>query len=150
MPGTYSNLNVHIVFSTKNRDAIITPELENELYPYIAGIIKGEGAILLKIGGTENHVHLVIRLKPTHGIPDVLKKIKANSSKWMNDRKKINGRFSWQTGYGIFAVSESQLPQTIKYVSNQKEHHRQISFKAEFIRILEKNKINYDTKYLWD
>ena len=150
MAGTYSNLNFHVVFSTKNRDPIITDELEEELYRYIAGIIKGEGAILLKIGGTENHVHLVIRLKPIHFIPDMLKKIKANASKWINDHQKINGRFSWQVGYGIFSVSESQLPHTIQYVGNQKEHHLRITFKEEFIRLLEKNGIQYDPEYLWE
>jgi len=150
MAGTFSNLNFHIIFSTKHRDAVITPELEKELYPYIAGIIKGEGAILLKIGGTENHVHLIARLKPTHDIPDILKKIKANSSKWINKQQKINGRFSWQLGYGIFSVSESQLPNTIKYVGNQKEHHHRATFKEEFIRFLEKNGIQYDLEHIWE
>ena len=98
MAGTYSNLNYHVVFSTKNRDPLISPALEQELYPYIAGIIKGEEGILLKIGGTENHVHLVIRLKPRNSIPDMLQKIKGNSSKWINEHKKINSRFSWQGG----------------------------------------------------
>jgi len=150
MPGTYSNLNFHVVFSTKNRDAIIVSELEEELYRYIAGIVKGEGANLLKIGGTENHVHIVVRLKPTYSIPDILKHIKANSSKWINDRQKIHGRFSWQAGYGIFSISESQLPHTIEYVGNQKQHHQRISFKEEFVGFLEKNGIQYDKKYLWE
>ncbi len=149
MAGTYSNLNFLVVFSTKNRDPIITPALEQELYPYIAGIIKGEEGILLKIGGTENHVHLVLRLKPRHVIPDILKKIKANSSKWINEHKKINGRFSWQSGYGIFSVSKSQLPQTIQYVGNQKKHHQRVTFKEEFIGFLEKNGIQYDLEHIW-
>jgi putative transposase len=149
MAGTYYNLNFHVVFSTKNRDPIITPELEQELYPYVAGIIKGEEGILLKIGGTENHVHLLLRLKPRHVIPDMLKKIKANSSKWINEHKKIVGRFSWQGGYGIFSVSESQLPKTIEYVENQKKHHQRVTFKDEFIGFLEKNGIQYDPEHIW-
>ncbi len=149
MAGTYSNLNFHVVFSTKNRDPIISPALEQELYPYIAGIIKGEEGILLKIGGTENHVHLVTRFKPRHVIPDMLQKIKANSSKWINEHKKINSRFSWQGGYGIFSVSESQLPRTIEYVGNQKKHHQQVTFKEEFIGFLEKNGVQYDPEHIW-
>jgi REP element-mobilizing transposase RayT len=128
---------------------MITAELEKELFRYIAGIIKGEEGILLEIGGTEDHIHLVLRLKPRHVIPDILKKIKANSSKWINDNKKITGRFSWQAGYGIFSVSESQLSNTIKYVGNQKEHHRRLSFEDEFIRMLNKNNIEYDLEFLW-
>lgn len=150
MAGTFSNLNFHVVFSTKNRDDLIFPELEEELYRYISGIIKGEEAVLLKLGGIQNHVHLVIRLKPRHLIPDIIKKIKAHSSKWINKHEKINGRFSWQVGYGVFSVSESQLPHTIEYVENQKKHHQRMTFKEEFVGFLEKNGIQYENKYLWD
>ncbi len=150
MAGTYSSLNFHVVFSTKNRDNIIASKLEAELQRYIAGIIQGEDAVLLKIGGTENHVHLLVRLKPRHSIPDILKRIKANSSKWINDCNKSDGRFSWQVGYGIFSVSESQLPRVLEYVANQKKRHRNITFEEEFIQLLEKHEIGYEIKYVWD
>ncbi len=149
MAGTYSNLNFHVVFSTKNRDSIITSKLEAELNRYIGGIIQGEGALLLKIGGTENHVHLVIKLKPRHSIPDILKRIKANSSKWINDHQKIDVPFSWQSGYGIFSVSESQLPHVLEYVANQKKRHHNKTFKEEFVQLLEKHEIEYENEYVW-
>ena len=150
MGGTYSNLNYHIVFSTKGRRTLITPKLENELYQYIAGIIRGEGATLLKIGGTNDHIHLVIKLKPIHSIPDLLKRIKANSSKWINENKKIGTHFSWQTGYGIFSISESQMPVVLQYVATQNKHHQSKSFKEEYIQLLEKHRSEYELKYLWE
>ena len=149
MAGTYSNLIFHIVFSTKNREAIIGSNTEVELYQYITGIVQGEKAGLLKINGTNNHVHLIVKMKPTHSIPDIIKRIKANSSKWMNKHRKINRRFSWQSGYGIFSISESQLPQVIKYVADQKKHHKHRSFKEELLQLLDKHRIDYDPKYLW-
>ncbi len=150
MARTYANLIYHIVFSTKNRDPLIKPELEVELYKYIGGIINGEGAILLKIGGTENHIHLATRLKQTHSIPDFSRKIKANSSKWINENNKTDSRFSWQGGYGIFSVSESQLENLIDYIANQKKHHHRKEFKEEFIQLLEKHKVKYELEYLWE
>ena len=150
MAGTYSNLNFHIIFSTKDRENKITSKLEEELHRYISGIAQGENAILLKIGGTENHVHLVIKLKPRHSIPDILKRIKANSSKWINDHQKIDNRFAWQVGYGIFSVSESQLPHVLEYVANQKKRHHHKTFQEEFIQLLEKHGIEYELEYLWE
>ncbi len=149
MAGTHSNLLNHIVFSTKGRLNLISGAFEEELYRYITGIIQGEGAKLFKIGGTENHIHIVTKLKPSHFIPDFLKRIKANSSKWINDHNKIEGRFSWQVGYGIFSVSESQLPYVVSYVENQKSHHKHQLFEDEFVQLLDKHGIDYDPKYLW-
>ncbi|MDM8523394.1 IS200/IS605 family transposase [Desulfococcaceae bacterium HSG8] len=148
--GTYANLIFHIVFGTKNRVPMITPKLETELYPYIGGITREEDGIMLSINGTEDHVHIVAKLKPRHSIPEILKRIKGNSSKWINDNKKIGGRFSWQIGYGIFSVSESQLPSVLGYVANQKKHHQKKTFEEEFIQLLEKHGIEYDPKYLWE
>jgi putative transposase len=150
IPGTYSNLIFHVVFSTKDRVPLINEMLENELHRYITGIIHGEGAVLFKIGGTENHIHIVMKLRPRHFIPDLLKRIKANSSKWINDHHKIEGRFSWQVGYGVFSVSESQLAHIIAYVENQKTHHCHRTFEEEFVQFLEKHGIEYDSKYLWN
>jgi len=150
MPGTYSNLNVHIVFSTKRREPLINASLEPELHRYIAGIISNEGGQVLAINGTKDHLHIVVKLKPKHVVPDLLKKIKANSSKWVNDHRKIDGRYSWQVGYGIFSVSQSQLNKVILYVKNQKQHHQTKTFQDELVILLEKNGIDYDPTYLWD
>ncbi len=144
-----ANLIFHIVFGTKNRIPMITPKLAIELYPYIGGVTRGEDGIPLAINGTEDHVHLVVKLKPRHSIPEILKRIKGNSSKWINDNMKISSHFSWQIGYGIFSMSESRLPRVLEYVANQKRHHRKKTFEEEFIQLLEKHGIEYDPKYLW-
>jgi putative transposase len=150
MAGTYHNLIYHVVFSTKNREPMISPQIEEELHRYIAGILQGEGAVLLEIGGTENHVHIVARLKPMHSIPELLRRIKANSTKWINNKQKTQDRFSWQIGYGIFSVSESQLAPVVDYVANQKQHHRKRSFKEELIQLLRRHRIEYEDKYVWN
>ena len=150
MPGTHSNILFHIVFSTKRRYPIIHEALEPELYQYISGIISGEGGHVLAINGTPDHIHIIVRLKPKHIIPDLLRRIKANSSKWLNEHRKIKGKFSWQTGYGIFSVSESQLGAVISYVGNQKGHHREKTFQVEFVGMLDKHGVDYDPQYLWD
>ncbi len=150
MGNTYSNLNYHIVFSTKYRDSLIHQSIEDELYLYIGGIIRDEEGILLEIGGTENHIHLVIKLKPAHFIPDILRLIKGSSSRWINNHKKTEMYFSWQTGYGAFSVSKAELPQIQAYVCRQKEHHGHYSYKDEFIQLLDRYEIEYNPEHTWD
>ena len=150
MPGTHSKLLFYIVFSTKRRFPIIDDHFEPELHTYMTGIISGEVGHVLSINGTKDHLHIIVRLKPRHVVPDLMRKVKANSSKWVNDNRKIDAKFSWQVGYGIFSISESQLGKVVSYVANQKIHHRNCSFKDEFIGLLGKHGINYDEQYLWD
>ena len=150
MPGTHSSLLLHIVFSTKHRYPMIHESFDPELYKYIVGIVSGEGGYVLAINGASDHIHIVLCLKPKHSIPDLLRKIKANSSKWINENRKADGKFGWQTGYGVFSISESQLSKVITYVANQKAHHREKSFQVEFTGFLEKHNIDYDAQYLWD
>jgi REP element-mobilizing transposase RayT len=150
VPSTYTNLLYHIISSTKNRIPLISEDWGEELYRYIGGIIRGEGGIQIEIGGDNDHVHIVAKLKPTHSVSEMLAKIKANSSKWANDHKMKMRKFGWQEGYAAFTVSESQLPALIKYVRNQKEHHRKQTFQEELIALLERYGISYDPKYLWD
>lgn len=149
MSDTKYSLIYHIVFSTKERFPSINKFFEKDLYNYIGAIIRNKEGILLEIGGTANHVHLALKLKPTHSIPDLLQAIKSNSSKWINENKKTVGLFSWQVGYGIFSISESLLPKVIDYIKNQKEHHRKRSFEEEFELLLNKHEIEYSPKYLW-
>ena len=150
MSHTYSAMTVHIVFSTKNRAPIIDPSIEDELYLYLSGIIESRGAVLYKIGGIEDHIHIVIRIKPTLSIPELLRYIKTSSAKWVNDHHKIKGHFNWQIGYGIFTVSESQLDRVIAYVNNQKKHHHHKTYKTEFVQLLKKHNVDYDPQYIWD
>jgi putative transposase len=150
MAQSLTNLLYHLVFSTKHRQPLIVPNLRPELYKYLGGIIRGEGGILLEIGGMPDHVHLVAKLKADVSVADMLRRIKANSSKWVNQQRKQRQRFSWQAGYGAFTVSQSQLTAVGKYVHTQEEHHRKKSFQEEFLQLLKKHHIEYDERYLWD
>ena len=150
MSSTYTKLLYHIVYSTKHRKTLITPELEPPLYAYIGGIVRGEGGTLLEIGGIPDHVHLVTRLKAHPSVAGFIKVFKSKASKWVNERSDQATRFSWQVGYGAFTVSASQLAHVRQYVRNQKEHHRTISFQEEFIALLEKHDVEYDERYIWD
>ncbi len=149
MANTYSNLLYHLVFSTKQRLPLILPEWQSELYQYIGGIIRNERGSLIEIGGTSDHVHLIVKLKTEMILSDLLRHIKGGSSKWLNERLGNQSRFAWQDGYGAFTVSESQLGKLIEYVRNQEEHHRIKTFQEEYLDFLKHNAIEYDEKYLW-
>ena len=149
MAGTYTNLLYHIVFSTKNRLPLITPQLKEDLYAYMGGIVRGEGGTLLEINGMPDHVHLLVKLKPTTAISDFLRVLKANSSKWANEKKRLR-KLGWQEGYAAFTVSESQSPRVRNYIRNQEEHHGKQDYKSELLSLLKKHRVEYDERYLWD
>lgn len=149
MPSTYSNLLYHIVFSTKDRERLITEDIKEELYRYMAGITREEGGSLLEIGGIEDHVHLLAKFKPSIAVSDMLRLIKTNSSKWLHEEKE-NLRFGWQEGYAAFSVSESQAIAVRRYIRNQAAHHRRQSFQEEFVSMLERHGVEYDPRFLWE
>ena len=149
MSANYTNLLYHLVFSTKGRIPLITDEIREPLYQYIGGIVRSEGGALLEIGGIEDHIHLLVRLKPTLALSDAVRLIKSNSSKWLNDGSYVRD-FRWQTGYGAFTVSKSMMESVRRYIRNQPEHHRKQTFKAEFVDLLKLNNVDYNKKYLWD
>jgi REP element-mobilizing transposase RayT len=148
--GTYTNLLYHFVFSTKNRIPLISENVQQDLYSYIGGIVRGEGGTLLEIGGISDHVHLLAKLKPTKSISEILNRIKSKSSKWMNEEKMKTRKFGWQDGYGAFSVSESQIASVRRYIRSQEQHHQRQSFQDEFRALLEKQGIEYEERYLWD
>lgn len=148
MSQSFTNLLYHIVFSTKDRRPIITPDYEPRLYEYIGGIIKGTGGIALGINGTEDHVHVLTKLRPDRALSDVLRDLKCNASGWMHDVFPEVRDFSWQRGYGAFTVSQSNVEEVRRYLQRQKEHHRKFSSRDEFIQILNLNRIEYDKRYL--
>lgn len=150
MASTYTNLLYHIVFSTKERRRFITPALRDDLYSYIGGIIRGGKGIQLEIGGMPDHLHLLVKLPPTLSISDALRLIKANPSKWVREQRDQSRAFGWQTGYGAFSVSESQMPAVRLYIQRQEQHHRTTTFQEELVALLEKNRIEFDRRYLWD
>jgi putative transposase len=149
MSSTLTNLLYHVVFSTKNRDPIITKPIRGELYKYMGGIVRGEGGTLLEIGGMPDHVHLVVRFKAEPSVATMVKIVKSKSSKWLNEQPKRPGRFEWQRGYAAFTVSVSQLEPVRAYVRNQEQHHRRKMFQDELRLMLEKHGMEYDERYLW-
>ena len=149
MSSSLTNLLYHIVFSTKNREPLITGELAGDLYPYIGGIVQSKGGILLAVGGMPCHLHLLVKIKPVDAVADFVRVVKSNSSKWINDNRRIDGLFAWQTGYGAFSVSESQVSTVRDYIGKQYEHHRFKPFQEEYADFLKKNGIEYDERYVW-
>ncbi len=150
MPGTYTNLLYHIIFSTKQRRPLIGAALRDELYRYMGGIIRGEGGSLLEVGGMPDHMHLLAKLKPTTSISDLLRRLKANSSRWANAEKLRLRKLGWQDGYAAFTVSQSQVPRLVAYIRGQENHHRVADFKTELVLLLTRHAVQYDERYLWD
>ena len=148
MAGTYTNLLYHIVFSTKERRQLITPAIEDPLYNYIGGIIRGLEGVQLEIGGVSDHIHILAKLKPTISLSNAVRDIKANSSKWLNEKSKLY-KVAWQDGFAAFTVSESQAERIMRYIQNQKVHHKRKTFQEELLELLVKNRVEYDERYLW-
>lgn len=130
MPGTYSQLLLHVVFSTKGRAPWITVEIAERLYPYIGGIVRAEKGVLYDIGGMEDHVHMYLRWRPNGSVSDLMRIVKARSSKWIHDEFPALREFAWQEGYSVFSVSKSQEEAVTKYVKGQAEHHKESRFQV--------------------
>jgi putative transposase len=150
MASTFTHLIFHVVFSTKERRKLITPELQTNLYPYMGGITRQEKASLLAIGGVADHVHLLLRTKPDIALADLLRILKANSSKWAKEQCGMREWFGWQTGYGAFTVSKTRLEDVRSYIEHQAEHHHKRTFQEEFLQMLKAHDIEYDPRYVWD
>jgi len=150
MPGTYSQILLHIVFSTKERRPWLTPDVTDQLYPYLGGIVRGNKGTLFAIGGAEDHVRLYLRWRTDEALSDLMRVLKADSSKWVHDTFPKLGRFTWQTGYAVFSVSKSQEPAVKKYIAGQAAHHRRVDFKLELLRLLRAHEIEFDERYVFD
>ena len=148
MGDSYTNLLYHIVFSTKDRRPLITPDYEVRLYDYIGGTIRDLGGISLALNGTDDHLHLLAKLRPDAALSNVLRKLKANASGWMHRVFPRLEDFTWQRGYGAFTVSQSHVPKVSDYIARQKLHHQKTSFRDEFIQFLIANEIEFDRRYL--
>jgi putative transposase len=149
MSGTYCNLLYHVIFSTKNRYPLITAAIKTDLHPYMGGIIREREGIALAIGGMPDHVHLLLKIKPKFALSDVVRDVKAVSSKWINETKGGLHKFGWQDGFAAFTVSQSQIDVIRHYIENQEEHHRSRDFKAELLAHFAKNHLEYDEATLW-
>ena len=150
MPNTYTQLYIQFVFAVKYRDSLIKREWKDDLYRYITGIVQHNKSKILAIGGMSDHIHIFIGYKPTIAIPDIVKDIKLASSSWINDNKLTSHRFNWQEGHGAFSYRLRDVDEICRYIQNQQEHHRKISFKDEYVNLLKDFSIAYEEKYLFD
>ena len=150
MPQSLSKVLLHVVFSTKNREKTIPSHLRSALHAYLAGICRARGSEAFRVGGTDDHVHLACTLPRILTMAKLVEEIKKPSSIWMKQQEGGVQHFSWQSGYGIFSLGQSQLQTLLQYIDNQEEHHRTKSFKDELLELLEKYGVDYDEKYLWD
>jgi len=150
MPQSLSSLLVPLVFSTKNREAYITTEIEPELHAYVAAVFRECHSPALIINGTANHLHTLFTLSRTVTVAGVVEEVKKRSSKWAKTKGGLHKGFQWQSGYGAFSVSQSNVAAVKKYIVGQKEHHRRKTFEEEYRSFLEKYGIAYDERYVWD
>ncbi len=147
---TYTQIYIQTVFAVKHRGSLIDNSWEERLYQYITGIVQNKGQKMLAINGIPNHTHLFIGMKPTCCLSDLLREIKKTSSEFIKENKFTKEKFNWPDGFGAFSYSHPQIDFVVKYILNQKEHHKKKSFKEEYVEFLYKFNITYDNKYLFD
>jgi REP element-mobilizing transposase RayT len=146
---TYTSLNYHFTFSTKNREPWISQSIEDRIWSYIGGVARKHKMTALQVGGIDDHIHTLVMAPPTLSPSQIAQYLKGDSSKWIHEEfPKLRG-FEWQDGYGAFTVSKSQIAEVIKYIQNQREHHRKKTFQEEYLELLEKHCVAYDERYLW-
>ncbi|HMS65409.1 MAG TPA: IS200/IS605 family transposase [Ignavibacteria bacterium] len=150
MMSTYSQIYIQTIFAVKGRRSLIHSEWEERLYKYITGIVQNKEQKMLAINGIPDHIHFFIGMKPTCCLSDLVREIKKSSNEFIKNENFTNSKFNWQEGFGAFSYSHSQIDTVIKYIMNQKKHHKQISFKEEYIDFLKKFKIEYNEKYLFE
>ena len=149
MAHTYTSLLIHVIFSTSGRAPLLTDAMRLDLHAYLGGILREMDAVPIAIGGTADHVHLLIRLPANLALADCLRIAKTNSSRWVKERWPQQRKFAWQGGYGAFSVSESRRAAVIRYIRDQAQHHRRISFQDEFLALLRKHGLEFDKRYVW-
>jgi len=149
MPNTYDQIYIQTIFSVQNRISLISDEWRERLNRYITGIVQKNGHKLLAVGGMPDHVHLFFALRPAQSVSDLMQDIKGDSSRWINENGLVDGKFSWQEGYGAFSYSRSQIDTVVKYIKNQPQHHKQKTFIEEYKDFLKAFEIEYDEKYIF-
>lgn len=150
MANTYTQINIHCVFAVQGRENLIMTSFRDDLHQYMYGILKNDGVYPLAIGGWKDHVHIFFELPPDLKISDLIRMLKSTTSKWINDNHLLKSKFNWQSGYGAFSYSRSQRNNVIKYILNQEVHHKQKSFKEEYLDMLIKNEIKFEDKYIFE
>ena len=150
MAGTFSQIYIQVVFAVQGRETLLQKPWCEEVFKYMAGIIKRKNQKPIIINGISNHVHLFIGLKPAMALSDLVRDVKNNTSNFINDQKFVRSKFSWQEGFGSFSYAQSQIGQVYQYILNQEKHHLRKTFKEEYLEFLQKFEIEYDEKYLFD
>jgi REP element-mobilizing transposase RayT len=148
MAHTSGNILLHFIFSTSGRRPLISPKFRDDLFAYLGGIVREMNGTALIINGEPDHVHMLIRVRPVHSAAEIVRVVKANSSRWVREKHSV--KFGWQTGYGVFSVSESNVAAVTRYIAGQQAHHKKHSFQEEFVAFLKKNHVEYDERYTWD
>jgi len=149
MAGTFSQIYIQVVFAVQGRQSLLQKPWREEVFKYMAGIIKGKNQKPIIINGVSNHVHLFIGLKPAMSLSNLVRDVKNNSSNFINDKKFVRGKFLWQSGFGSFSYAHSQINQVYQYILNQEAHHLKKTFKQEYLEFLKKFEIEYDEKFLF-
>ncbi|MDZ4146723.1 MAG: IS200/IS605 family transposase [Flavobacteriaceae bacterium] len=149
MAGTFSQIYIQVVFAVQNRECMIQSSWEEELYKYISGIVRNKEQKMLAINGMPDHIHLFIGMKPSCCLSDLVREIKKSSNEFIAEKKFIKFKFNWQEGYGAFSYSHSQIDSVIKYIMNQKEHHKRRTFREEYLDFLKKFEIEFKDEYLF-
>lgn len=150
MPQSLARLHIHLVFSTKGREPLLSDTIRDSLHAYMAVVLQNLGCPTVLINSVEDHVHLLFDLGRTVSISRAVEDVKKTSSKWLKTHGQTFANFSWQAGYGAFAVSESNVPVVREYIADQREHHRKRSFQEEYRQFLERHRIAFDERYVWD
>lgn len=149
MANTYTQIYIHVVFAVEGRQSLIASEHNDELQKYITGIVTAQKHKLIAINNMPDHLHMLIGLRSDAALSDLVRDVKAGSSKFINENRWVMGRFSWQEGFGAFSHARSQLDTVIQYIQNQQEHHAKKSFRDEYVELLEKFGVAYDPKYIF-
>jgi putative transposase len=150
MANTFSQIYIQTVFAVSNRQSLIKPEFKADLYKYVSGIVRNQGQKLITINGVADHVHLLIGLRPAMALADLVQEIKADSTNFINKKRWVRGRFSWQEGNGAFSYGHSQLDTIIRYIQNQEKHHSRRTFRDEYLTLLRKFDIAFKEKYVFE
>lgn len=150
MANTYTQINIHAIFSVRGRENIITRQFRDRLHKYIAGIINNQNNYSLAVNGYKDHVHIFFEQNPVLSLSDIMRDVKSNSSKWINKNRLVLGRFSWQEGYGAFSYSRLQRDGVIKYIMEQEKHHSVKTFKEEYLGLLRKFEIPFEDHYVFE
>jgi len=150
MADTYTKIYVHVVFTVQGRQNLISKQNKDELYKYITGIIQNKKQKVIIINGMPDHIHILIGIKPDIALSDLIRDVKANASSFINEKRWVIGKFSWQEGFGAFSYSHSQLDSVANYIRNQEKHHSRKTFREEYLELLKKFDVEYDPKYIFD